>query len=122
MTQNDLSQVPAWFPEDQREPEFVPMWTCKGTRLLGTGTKPVNERWLAVYRSKEEAEAGSCIPNLNWEWNRKPAVVLSLKDAMAEARADGLKGVRLKGYENGEWVTLKEWLCEVPLSEEDQEL
>jgi len=50
-----------------------------------------------------------------WIWDGERASKYDLKERLFCARSHGYKGVRIKGFKNGEWATLKEYPVEVPL-------
>jgi len=85
------------------------------------GTRQVEEPldrssvWLHLYYTQEEAEATAVLPNKYWIWNKKPAIPRLLKDSMREAREDDLRGVRVRSWQGGKWVTVKEYPAEIPL-------
>jgi len=113
--------APKWFPRDWTEgteeprPEELRVWVAMGHSHLGPELKPVGARWMGVFRSKDEAEASACVPSEIWTWDGNPAKTTTLAEVMLRARRGGLAGVALRGFRDGEWVTLKEWRADQPI-------
>jgi len=71
--------------------------------------------WVNIHRSKEEAEAYASRKQNKWKWDKQPAFILTLQEAIQMARENGYAGVKVMGYEKGEWVGLKSYPIDKPL-------
>lgn len=120
-----VSAAPSWF--DEPVPEKRLLWTCWGNypkpkwhqRLKN---KPPARRWKTLFTSKQEAEAHASIPHESgWVWDGKEARYTSLDDTMMNARRLGLLGVKVKSYQNGQWIEIARYPADVPLSERELE-
>lgn len=119
------SPAPAWLDL----PEKSEYWTCTGTyhgppaetkRSFWKRRAPkpeIEKTHLILFYTKEDAEAFASLPNEIWTWNGEPAVTRTLSDAMFVARKRGNSAVAVASYQNGAWVTVKEYPAGVPLRE-----
>jgi hypothetical protein len=114
-------EQPLWLKLPAEEKIWHTYWTCMGQSVkqswLSRCLKRVQSKTpcIVVFHSKEEAEANSASPGTLWKWNGKPAVPITLSDAMQQARKLGLHGVAIKGFQNGEWRILKIYRANEPL-------
>lgn len=109
-----LLEKPYWLELPEEEKEKHTYWACLGkhaTKYTG------QNKWITIFHDKEMAECFASIPKENWVWNGNPAIELTLQQAMFNARKFEARGVKIKGYQNGEWVTLKMYPAEVPLGD-----
>jgi hypothetical protein len=127
MIKENLDQKPSWLelPEEEKVKHIY--WACWGypkpskTNLFQKIFKKKTKKskpYKVINTSKEEAEAYiSFISNI-FVWNQKDAKPITLQQALREARCANAPGVRVIGFQNGQWTTLKTYLSPEPLIDE----
>jgi hypothetical protein len=114
---------PEWLNLPEEEKLEHTYWTTSGN-VIEESDLHINvfKCFSNIYHSKEEAESHSCRPdNKNWIWDKEPAKPTTLQNVMNRARQAGRAGVRIIGYKNGKWVTLKEYPSHIPLNSYKEE-
>ena len=117
MINNDLTSKPSWLELPDEEKQSHTYWVCYG-KNINLDSVPKSDRWKFIYHSKEQAEAAACRKNDCWVWDGEPASSVYLKNVMFKARSGGHLGVKIRGYDNGEWKILKVYPVDVPLEED----
>ena len=112
-------QKPAWLElPDKRE-----YWTCEGIvlkrpiwkRFMPTYLKQLKDMYVTMFYSKEDAECSASEQRDYWKWDGQSAQKYKLSASMREARQHGRKGVQVQSFQNGQWVTVKEYPANEPL-------
>jgi hypothetical protein len=110
----NLNEKPSWLELPEEEKINHTYWYCTGASL-NLDKRLDSKRWINLFHSQEEAEAHASLPNSGWSWDKKRATSCNLKEYLFKARSKGYKGIKIKGFKNGEWVILKDILSGVPL-------
>lgn len=114
MQKQDLEKQPEWLELPDKES----YWICEGEPLTAEEDPILSELWSYLFYTKEEAEANASIPNPYWKWDGLPAKKVSLQNELFLARKEGIRGVLVQSFRNGELVIVKEYPCEIPYSGE----
>jgi len=103
-------------------------WSCTGaSRLKDTRTlwqKLIGAKiqrpptWTCLYYSKEDAEAYAASIDGPWQWDKHPAITVTLSYAMSESRRKGDLGVIVLTFSGGKWVTVRTYKASEPLPED----
>lgn len=109
-------------------PDKATYWTCQGTypepKRCWLRKKPTDRSifWKVAYYSKEDAEANAVIPFASgWVWGGGPAHEISISEMMMDARQNNYRGVFIRAFRGGQWITVKTYPANEPLPEELRE-
>ena len=106
------TEQPAWL----ELPEKESYWVTKGT-MFNLEIQPQSIRYTVLHYSKEDAETSACIKSDNWEWDGEPATQTTLSETMLRVRKSGRKGIQVKQWQDGEFVTVFQYEANQPLPE-----
>ena len=113
-----LTERPSCFPDKWEEPVQSQYWCCSGKLKRRKKFQIFNKRtWVTLHSSQYEAELHAAIHSDEcWTWDGRDAFPVNIKDAMFEAKSFWAKGVKILGFRGGNWVTVREFPINKPLS------
>ena len=110
-----IEKKPTWLELPDESPGEY--WSVEGELYA---TEPYKPAWVTIFTNKEDAEEDAKNDTLSmngWTWDGKPALLITLAYALANARYYGDLGVQVCCLINGERVVLKKYPANIPIEE-----
>jgi hypothetical protein len=107
-----ITEKPAWFDI----PEKKIYWVCTG-KSINLEKMPQSETYTSLFYSKEDAETSASLTHQYWEWDRKDASPRTLSESMKITRKSGRAGVRVRQWQDGQFIIVFQYEANQPLPE-----